>query len=254
MAEHDQDKDTIASVVKAAKVLDCFSRSHTALSAAEIAEATGFSRAGVYRLVGTMEMLGWLRKGDNGNYRLGLKLVRLGALAGRGFDLGRELRPILEELSANLGDDSYLFVRTQGRALCVDRVVGDQPVKLTMIEVGQSLPPTQGGASLVFLAFGHPIPDVPGLDLDALRERLAKVRRDGYATNLEEMVSGVSAVSAPVLDENGIAIAAISVGGLSARYTEDHIAEVVRELKRACETARTLRLQLVGADHPGESA
>jgi DNA-binding IclR family transcriptional regulator len=239
-----RDKETIGSIVKAGRVLDCFSRSHPSLTVAEICRETGYSRASVYRLVSTLQGLGWLRRAGDGSYRLGLKLLRLGVLAGEHIDVRVAARPELERLARAVHESTYLLLRENGRAMCVDRIIGDTPVKLSMLEVGQSLPPKRGAASLVFLAYGHSLPESGDYDREGLAARIEQVRAVGFATNFEEMTRGVSAVSAPVLDADGTAVAAVSVGGLSVRFDDHgHREHVVKELQASCtEISRALLL------------
>src|SRR5690606_2642875 len=51
---------------------------------------------------------------------------------------------------------------------------------------------------------------------------IARVRRDGYATNREEEVIGVNGVAAPVTNADGAIVAALCVGYPTARATEEY--------------------------------
>ena len=64
-------------------------------------------------------------------------------------------------------------------------------------------------------------------------DTLAKVRKDGYATNIEELEHGYAAVAAPVRDQTGHTVAAISIGGPIHRIGKDRIVEFVKNVRAA---------------------
>jgi len=67
----------------------------------------------------------------------------------------------------------------------------------------------------VFLAYGMPPP-----------KELAYVRARGFATSIDELELGLSALAAPVFGPAGEEFAALSISGPSARLTSDRIAQL----------------------------
>jgi DNA-binding IclR family transcriptional regulator len=59
-------------------------------------------------------------------------------------------------------------------------------------------------------------------DPTALRERLARVREDGYAWVHEEFADGLNSVAAPVIGPGGDAVAAVHVHGPTYRFPVGH--------------------------------
>lgn len=57
-------------------------------------------------------------------------------------------------------------------------------------------------------------------DIKQVRELLARVRRDGYAINDQEFVTGSTGIAAPLFDAQGDVVAAINLGTLTSRYVE----------------------------------
>lgn len=57
-------------------------------------------------------------------------------------------------------------------------------------------------------------------DVRQIRELLAKVRRDGYAINDQEFITGSTGIAAPVFDGTGNVVAALNLGTLTSRYIE----------------------------------
>ena len=58
------------------------------------------------------------------------------------------------------------------------------------------------------------------------RGELATIRRDGFAAATDELELGLCAVAAPVFDERGRVVAALSVSGPTLRLTPRRIAEL----------------------------
>jgi DNA-binding IclR family transcriptional regulator len=56
------------------------------------------------------------------------------------------------------------------------------------------------------------------VDGASLRQRLAEVRRDGYAWAIEEFAPGLSSVAAGIRDRSGVLVAALHVYGPAYRF------------------------------------
>jgi IclR family acetate operon transcriptional repressor len=59
-----------------------------------------------------------------------------------------------------------------------------------------------------------------------LRAELARVRQLGYALDDEEHAIGLRCVASAIFDQNGQALAAISLSGPKARVTDDRLGEL----------------------------
>ena len=92
--------------------------------------------------------------------------------------------------------------------------------------VGRRVPFELAANGKCFLAFGGGAAD----DVDLIRTR-------GYATSVDELEVGLSALAAPVLDTDGAAIAALSISGPTIRLTAERIDELapLLEAARRCE-------------------
>jgi DNA-binding IclR family transcriptional regulator len=87
----------------------------------------------------------------------------------------------------------------------------------------------------VFLAYGTPPP-----------KKLAQVRARGFATSIDELELGLSALAAPVFGPRGEALAALSISGPSARLTSERIGQLAPLL---IAEANTLAERLGHRDH-----
>ena len=80
------------------RLLQLFDRSTTQLGAPDIAKALAVPRTTVFRIVQTLEHLGYLERSDAGNYRLGPAVLRLGLEYVASLEITDIARPIVERL------------------------------------------------------------------------------------------------------------------------------------------------------------
>ena len=74
-----------------------------------------------------------------------------------------------------------------------------------------------------------------------LRDELEQVRQQGYALDDEEHAVGLRCVAAPIFDENGQALAAISLSGPKARIVDSRLGEMGNAVRQtAAEITREL--------------
>ncbi len=139
---------------------------------------------------------------------------------------------VMAQLASTYDQTVYLTVSHRHEAICLERIDSGAAIRVMTLEVGGSQPLHLGAGPRALLAYREK--ELFGavleaglkaetansiIDVEALRENLERIRRDGYALSLEDMTIGVGAVGAPVFDRSGAAIASISAAGLIARYT-----------------------------------
>ena len=219
-------KNHIASVEKAVRLLELFDDETPQLTLAEMVRRGGYTRTTTHRLVTTLERLGWLaRSGEH--YQLTLRVFRLAAMAVSPLHLREESRPLMSELAARHGENVYLLVPDGPRAVCVECIKGRSPVQIMAMDVGKSLPLYVGGGPLALLAEREAellpavLENLPATTPTGqpqtqaqLRAKLQAARDSGYSRSIEDVTLSVGAFGAPIFDAEGLAVAAISVGGL----------------------------------------
>ena len=78
-------------------------------------------------------------------------------------------------------------------------------------------------------------------DLREFPPVLAEVRQRGFATAVDELEAGLTAIAAPVRDAEGCVAASVSATGPSFRITADRIAGMAESIRRAAaEISRRL--------------
>jgi DNA-binding IclR family transcriptional regulator len=180
---------------KAVVVLDALRDGPKGLG--ELVAATGLPRATAHRLAVALEAHGLARRGEDGRFGLGHRLVVLGRAAAGAFPLAELARPALERLRDETGESVQLYVVDGDRRRSV--VSLDSPSELrTIVPVGALLPLDRGSAGKVLVG---------------------KVGSKGWVESVEEREPGVASVSAPVRGPDASVVAAVSVSGPVGRTT-----------------------------------
>lgn len=241
-------KNIVGSIIKGSRLLDLYTTERREISLNEFATDTGFNKTTTYRLLQTLVTVGWLVRSASGGYRLGTRMLALGAIARDDLDLRREALPFMHRLADELGDTAFLMVPGPQGAVIIETVVGVNPVRIAGLTPGAVLPYHVAAGPVALAAF---CPDIEASVLalpheqftsqtatseSELRRKLHDTRDQGYALSLEDYIEGVAAVGAPVMGRDGIAIAALSVGGPLAGFVDarrDHAIALVVETAAA---------------------
>lgn len=205
-----------------------------ARSFSAVAVATGLPRSTVHRLLRALEAHGLVTREPGTGYRLGPRLLRLGAAARTEAPLRDLAHPALERLSRETGESTQLYVRLGDARVCVDAVESERELR-TIVPVGASLPLWAGSAAKVFLA-GDPdrLRHVRrAADPDRFAREVELARSRGWASSSGEREAGVGSVSAPVLGADGSIVCAVSVSGPSGRMGRQAMRAMVPQVLRA---------------------
>lgn len=211
-----------------------------------IAKATGLTQATTHRLLQSLVAEQIVEQDEQSKlYRLSLDFFALAARAGNSMDLRALCRPSLLRLCASLGDTIFLLVRSGFDAVCLDRSEGPFPIRSFTGDIGGRVALGVGQGSLAILAllpeaereevirFNLPrVREFGVMDEVYLRTEIERVRQLGYAGRNTGLLEGMAGVAVPVLDREGRAVAALSVGTISSRLNPDRLPTVVELLKR----------------------
>jgi DNA-binding IclR family transcriptional regulator len=218
----------VPAVDRAARILEVLNAESRPMTISELARALGISKGTTRDLLETLRVHGLLERDDaRKTYRFGPRLARLGMAALGQLDLSTLAHPFLVELSEQVAGTVLLVVPHGDRATIVDKADTGRLAVEVSANVGSRIRLAAGACGKVFLAYavapdlGRYLADLTHptsrtiLDADVYRHELERVRREGYATDDEEYLTGVRATSAPVFDARGRLIAAVLVVGLT---------------------------------------
>lgn len=227
------------------RLLGAFSAEHPAQTLSELARRAGLPVSTAHRLAGELVDWGALERGDDGRFRVGLRLWEVAALAPRGSALRERALPFLEDLSQITRENVQLAVREGVEVVFVERIAGTGAVPV-LTRVGGRFAPTATGVGLVLLA--HAPPDVQEealagpverytphtvTDPRTLRGMLADVRSSGFAVSDRQVTDDALSVAAPVHDGRGAVVAAVSLVVRHGSASPLALAPLVRTSARA---------------------
>ena len=220
---------TVNSVEHAIRLVELLAGSANVLSVSQLAQSLELPRATVYRLLKTLAQREWVVQEDK-TYRLSFRLTELfgGAGASAEAALAERIKPLLQQLVNETGETAHFAVLDGNRVVYLAKVDSPHPIRM-FSQNGWRGPLHATGVGKILLAATEAalFPQVcdEGLerytpntivDVDQLRSELAKIRKQGYALDDEELIEGLTCVAVPVFSGEQVR-GAISVAGPTAR-------------------------------------
>ena len=230
----------VQSLVRALTLLDRVSEHEHGVTLTDLAQDVGLAPSTAHRLLKSLEQMGYVdQDSERGLWFVGVKAFTVGSAFVRARDIVAIARPFMRELMEEAGESVNLAVLDH-----------DEPVYLSQVECRQVMrahalpgarPPAHcSGVGKALLA-ALPERNVERLltrtglprmtpktltTIDAFAAELAAVRAAGYAVDDEEQAFGMRCVAAAIYDENGDAVAAVSLTGPSARIAPDRVSKL----------------------------
>lgn len=231
-------------------LLDVFSAARPELTLSEISRQAGMPLSTAHRLVGELSDWGALERGDDGKYRIGLKLWELGSLAPQGLPLREVALPSMEDLYEATHENVQLSVLEGRGAVFVERLAGRLAVP-TLTRVGGRFAVHATGGGLVLLAYAPtslqeeilsgPLEKFTPMtiaDPGVLRRTLAGIRLHGFALSDRQVTMDALSVAAPIFGAGDEVVAALSLVVWQKTAQPQHLVPLVRS------TARNISRQL----------
>lgn len=224
-------------LAKAAQVVEVLLSSDGPTKLGTLAAEVQLPKSSIHRLLAELVDLGVARRGDDGDYRPGYRLVQWGHAADRALGLRAAAEPLMRELSATVHESLHLHVPDGARRVCVAAVDGPHTLR-PVIHLGQVMPLGRGAAGKVLLAFAEARVREEAWRLADERTRshwpdpaaLDEIRERGWAKSVAEMEPGLTAISAAVSTRTGGALAALTVSGSTSRMSEERCDELLPDL------------------------
>ena len=247
------------TIERATVILDILSKSPQGLSIRELSGKTGLPKGTAHRFLSSLTYFDHVRQdAKTKNYHLGFKLVELGNRLLSQLDLRTEGHPFLIELAERTNETVHMVVLDRGEVLYVDKVdAGQNAGGLRMASMlGARIPTHCSAVGKVILAF---LPEEKlikiisdkGLprrtentitDFEELKKHLQLIQKQGYALDDEENERGVKCVAAPIRDQSGEVIAAISISVPGIRIRTDTLLGTYKD--QVVETAMKISNKL----------
>ncbi|NML31379.1 IclR family transcriptional regulator [Paraburkholderia antibiotica] len=208
------------------RILMEFSPREPVLGAPELSRRLNIPRTTVFRLLQTLESLGFLERADKDrNYRLGVAVLRLGFEYLSSLELTDLGLPIIEGLRDATGLTAHIVIRDGRDVVFVAKAQSHAPIFSSVkVNVGTRLPAhatTHGQVLMGDLTYDelkklYPEPELERFTaqtpatINELYDRIRDDARRGFAISESSFERGISVVSAPVRNDTRRIVAVIT--------------------------------------------
>jgi DNA-binding IclR family transcriptional regulator len=214
----------ITALQRGLRLLHLFSESPRGLTAKQVAALSRLPVSTVHRFLANLVTTGFLNRDIEGTHHLGIACFSIGQAAAGQLDIRRLSLPYLRELNQQTRETIHLTVRHGLSAVYVEKLDSPEPLRIYS-RIGASVPLHCTAVGKVMLA-SMPVDEqdrvLPQLDLkrltsnsvgnlQELRTELFRVRKNGYAFDLEEHELHIRCVAAPIWDHTGSVQSSLSI-------------------------------------------
>lgn len=213
------------------------------LKIADIAATTGVQRTTVYRFLDVLVSEGYVhRSPDDRLYVFNHDRFAAAPSHKQTIEL---LKPVLERVSAQTGDSSFLVHREGPDSVCIHREVGSYPLQVLAVTVGHRQPLGVGAAGLALLAHlpaadlrqvldenAPRLPEFGGMTREHMERLVRSTLERGWSAVGNAAVRGVLGVGVPVWRRPGYPAFAMSVSSVIDRMPLTRQREIVDVIRK----------------------
>ncbi len=232
MSKGKKDTRIIHSLDKGLVLLEVIERETYPITLNSLWRKLQWDKATILRMCTTLERRDYIRRDPSTRcYSLGWRIFGLYESIIKNIDLQRMTKPYLEQLEKKTGESAHMAFIFEKSVVFIDKVVGslNPPVN---VQIGGRAPLHCTSLGKVYLSFAaeeeldklleSPLKKYTENTIDTkeqLSRVLIKIREQGYAIDNEEYIPGVRCVAAPILNQTGHPIAAISISAPKNRLS-----------------------------------
>ena len=239
------------TVVNAFRILECFDEKSRSYTCRELSDKLNISNSSTWRLVQTLEYMGYLERLDNDRYSLGLKHLNFTRIILNNLRIRRVASPFLEALAKELKYNVSLGILEGGEVVYLIRIPSPE-IPDTYFHIGRRVPvhaTALGKALLAFqseeiqeetiaeLAMEEFTPNTI-TDKELLKQELLDINTKGYALDDEEFIKATRCLAMPIYNHSGKVIAAISISNNGMFETGEN--GIFQHLDEVAKTAQTI--------------
>jgi len=252
VATKSTDSGTVGKAISVLDQLSCIGRP---VRFRDLLEKSPYPKGTLYRILQTLRIEQLVSFDElTQTYSLGVRLVRLAHSAWDQASVAPVAAPLLDKLSAELGETIHLAQLDNAQVLYVDKRNATRPVEMYSQagKIGPAYCTGVGKAMLAYLPTDrqnavleqqsyHQFTDRTLCSPDEMRAELRAIVERGYATDNEEHEQGIVCVSVPILTDARAVIGAISVTGSTVRTS---LKTLQRHVPKLHKTASDIATQM----------
>ena len=226
--------DYVRSVVRSLKILKYLSAEGSPRNLSSIALSSELPASTTHRLLTTLESEKFVRfDASQAEWQVGVGAFSVGSQFGQGRDLILISKKYLQRLSTITGETSNIYIENNGVMVCLSQVESKHNIR-AITKVGGVINIHCSAAGKAVMAYrdrsevkailkAHGMVKLTENTITQEKQffsSLDEVARKGFSFDLEENLEGLSCISAPIFNEYGRAVYAVSVSGPSIRFKE----------------------------------
>ncbi len=242
------EKYVVKSLVKAMRVLECFSTGQSRLGVSQIAKMLGMQKSVVYNLLNTFKECGYVNQDpETEKYYLGTKLLHMSYIVNQDMGLRDQFLPYMTRIADETHEICYFAILDGQEALYIESAYpkGQSRSRNILGERADLYCTGLGKAMLAYLPeeeqkeiLSRPMkPYTPNTlcDSKALFEQMREIRQNGYSVDDMEHEYGIRCVAVPVFSSTGAVFGAVSISGPSMRFSSEMIENNAKLIKDIIE-------------------
>lgn len=242
--------DVSATVLRAIKVLNHLKETPGPQSVSYISQDLELSSTIVHRLLTTLKMEGFVfQDAQSKLYSLGPVFLEYANKIVTELPFASVVEPWLVQLRDKTGETAGFYIPNGHTRLCVMEYESQQEIRRS-VGIGKQLPIYAGATGRAILSFQpkakqeQVLQSLPAKEREILAEKMLTTREQGYAVSVEEINENVSALSAPVFDQQQRVVGALSISGPAFRFNDEMVEKHISTLIHA--TKEISRPHLMG--------
>ncbi|ARJ04173.1 transcriptional regulator [Cnuibacter physcomitrellae] len=232
---------------RALTILEMFNDDRLLITAVDVAETLGVARSTAYRYLQTLVKASFLEEEPGSGFRLGVRILQLSRIARRSQGVAELSLPTMRQLAEEL-HQTVLLTRLSGNSIvCLEREEWQGQYVRLSYERGSLLNINAGASALVLLAWlpearvrellaAQPLTrftDATLVDPDAIVERLATIRSDGFSVTRGEVDPDAMGIAAPIFSGEDKVVGGLSVVVIQSRIDPGTVPSVIDTIVRA---------------------
>lgn len=247
--EFEPKQSHVQSVSRALTIIELLAQENREMALTEIANRLGWPKSTTYGLLVTLRDYSYVDQSPTtGRYYLGVRLFELGNLLARSWNIRIIAFPIMQQLNALWGETIQLATEDNGEVLYLEKLESNHLIRIVS-EVGARLPMHCTGLGKAMLAYKSPseikwILSQHGMqamtsrtitDMARMDRELEKVRQQGYAEDIGEVMDSLRCIAVPIRNKDGAVKYSISISGLDNSMRLERLDKMISTLQKAAE-------------------
>jgi len=220
------------------------------IGVSELARRTGISKSTVQRCLQVLADTGWIKASEQSRQTIWMitsKAYNLGQRVTEQGHLRETAMPFMERLWKDVKESVVLSVPEGNKAILIEQYESPAPV-LMQIPRGSWAPMHLVPSGKIMLAYADQktvdqylaselaaMTEKTITDAKVMRKELAKIRKQGWAVSVDELLVGASGLAAPIFGWKGHNVAALAIVLPTVRFPESVRMKYIKMLVGAAE-------------------